>query len=843
MPIKNYMKCRPGAALPFILLLSDVNTRGEAPSPEDAPDKFSMVLERIREGRDVDEPGFLDSPIGRYYREVENFTDIRESFTDCAEDAPALTGGSMERGLTRLADNASEGFFEDGCASLMKARVLSDANLGFMNDVDDISRHLLRDEIVLDSLGRSIGARISFEQKFNDEDVSADSFQNRLVRDLCRAGMATRGRVARRYRNRWVNVCSPEDGRLVRRLVRERADGVSRLESPPERLDAARVEADVNRRISRLNEVLADYNEDKRGRVAAWAQEDAGTDAVAGFGAGAYHRRQAVRDARDRELKELKREAFDEYHRLLSSFHLGGAGPLLSTDAVKGASGMGAMTETEARFFGFGGFSPKVLGEARADFPLLKPIDRSAAGEAMAEGLAKTKEQVQRDLRGRREHEPDKVMDELVRLVGANPASAGHVLKNEPRYAGLLCGIVRKAAVEERNHGILETGTYVLVGAGLTVATATSLGGLAPMSATVGGLLAGAAFSAGDYVYQDARARRMRRMERDLVNAFLSGSGDRGSPEDIREAGQAARERDYQAGAGLAFGVFDLLGVWPAARGATFIRAARALDGFDLGVLANRRLLFRMSKSNAHVRGFDGLIEGNSPQKVGELLTFIATLPNAKQGVLLDALSGAGRDARALGRLARTPAVGEALSGQEAARLAEIAGTRPRAGATAAGRTATIAEDLTDAQRLGEARELLGRELTLTQREGLIRAHEVGRGQPGRDGTPAGFGNYTLAQMREKRRILDEAGFTAEEGRLLRRRGLAGSPSVADATGGADPSGMPAGFVPGLPDGLRARPRQRQGADPAGTIGRKQDRQQAREETRKGTGATGQKEA
>ena len=78
----------------------------------------------------------------------------------------------------------------------------------------------------------------------------------------------------------------------------------------------------------------------------------------------------------------------------------------------------------------------------------------------------------------------------------------------------------------------------------------------------------------------------------------------------------------------------------------------------------------------------------------------------------------------------------------------------------------------TGRKKLGE--KSLGRALSKKQGEALERAHRVGMGEKGKDGTPAGIGNYTEAQLREKNKILKESGFTKEDIRKLMENGIVG---------------------------------------------------------------------
>ena len=79
-----------------------------------------------------------------------------------------------------------------------------------------------------------------------------------------------------------------------------------------------------------------------------------------------------------------------------------------------------------------------------------------------------------------------------------------------------------------------------------------------------------------------------------------------------------------------------------------------------------------------------------------------------------------------------------------------------------------------DIARLAQGENLLGRNLHNSERQAIIEAHRVGENQPGRDGTPAGIGNYTRDQLRRKGEILREAGLSDVERGILIRNGIVG---------------------------------------------------------------------
>lgn len=81
---------------------------------------------------------------------------------------------------------------------------------------------------------------------------------------------------------------------------------------------------------------------------------------------------------------------------------------------------------------------------------------------------------------------------------------------------------------------------------------------------------------------------------------------------------------------------------------------------------------------------------------------------------------------------------------------------------------------LDEDDRIREAESLLGVELTGEQKAALLRAHNYGNDQVGKDGKKVRVFNYTEAQIAEKARILNTF-FTREQRRMLMEAGLAGA--------------------------------------------------------------------
>lgn len=87
--------------------------------------------------------------------------------------------------------------------------------------------------------------------------------------------------------------------------------------------------------------------------------------------------------------------------------------------------------------------------------------------------------------------------------------------------------------------------------------------------------------------------------------------------------------------------------------------------------------------------------------------------------------------------------------------------------------------DLTPATRFQLAEEALGgKTLTDAQKVAILKAHEVGAGELGKDGTAAVIGNYTDDQLKRKLKLLEDAGFTPQEAKTLARREVVGALSA-----------------------------------------------------------------
>ena len=119
------------------------------------------------------------------------------------------------------------------------------------------------------------------------------------------------------------------------------------------------------------------------------------------------------------------------------------------------------------------------------------------------------------------------------------------------------------------------------------------------------------------------------------------------------------------------------------------------------------------------------------------------------------------------------------------------------------------------------------------KRSAIERAHQVGRGQIGKDGKPAGIqilstgrvtGNFTKAQLRQKRKILREAGFNDKEIRDLMQSGAVGLMQDAASAVRSGVRGV------ATPDGRKARRTSRRRQKLQGNIDRRRQRQERQDQ-------------
>ena len=714
---------------------------------------FEQLLADTEKSHDTTDAKFLGTPLGKHYQGAKRFVDIHREFTECQASAGWGTKGRLSETLSGLSANASQNYLDENCEdcnanACYEAGVLPSEFLNFASDLENaVGGQLnLESALHLEMLKGSLEARIAYAQRFKGEDVQKNSFKRQLLGELCRKDSK--------------NFCNGGERAILERLIDEQiAQAKSR-----QRVSAQQVAQELNAKIAQMNETLAQYHKQKKQLAQQWKKEDETNPPGGHLGPDSKDRRKA---RRDKALLEIKREIFKSYREQYAQLHAGEVGSLLQTEAVKKASKFNELEKQAGKLLGFLGLEEKVLRETQ-DFPLLTPLDAKVAGQAMDEGISRTNTQVRELLERKRSREdeeknylakiksskiipglpgdPGQIYREQLRqarqkslrhLVSVDLGTAGKVLFANPQYINSFCQVAQNLSEAELKRMLLETGGYIGLAAGIVTAAIASAGGSIPFTAFAGIAVAG---GVADYSYQKSEARRKRRQQEAMLNSYLAKVEDGQNIEQIRGKWIEALEAERYGLLGLGLIGADFVGMGPLSRGARGVRniakLAKGLKGFNPRLARNDQLLKLIAGDKDLSDGFEVMMRLYSREDAGRLLDDISKLSPDKQR---EAIEFFAQNERKLG--------------------IEFTGNRSLA------------------SRGDQASEVLGREITDQQALAVQRAHEVGSGagQLGRDGkNPPGLFNYTDEQLREKAKILKEAGFSQGERRALVEKGIVG---------------------------------------------------------------------
>ena len=473
-------------------------------------EKFHSLLKKTESQYDIRNTQFVASPLGRYYRALKNFVMIQEELDTCQMQAPLFTKENLSHSLQRLSANVSTGELDNSCQIHQDNNILSDDQFGFASDMIEFQ---LRNKLILDSLQRSIEARITFEKKFNKKDIGQDAFVDQFIEEVCQGTVVQNVMTRRGSRQRSVrgDICSSEDKNLLTMTIQEKVASILQSQKQIPTMSAEQVRRDINSKIAEMNSVLQRYNQEQEALKRQWNLENAEDLRTYGNREYLYRVLPQKRRARREELTRRKQSALDEYFALYATLHESGAGNLLQTDAIKNAAGISELERVRAKWLGLGGFEPIALQELEASFPMLKPINHTTSQGAMQESLRRTQSQIVDLLKLRQNGSQSDQMEELAYLITVSPLSAGHVLFNNPQYTDTFCKVAQNIAKEKRNQIAMDAGVFLVLGVGMAVAFSTTLGGSMPLTATLAGLISGGGLTVGEYIYQKNEANKIER--------------------------------------------------------------------------------------------------------------------------------------------------------------------------------------------------------------------------------------------------------------------------------------------------------------------------------------------
>lgn len=407
-------------------------------------------------------------------------------------------------------------------------------------------------------------------------------------------------------------------------------------------------------------------------------------------------------------------------------------------------------------------------------------------------------------------------LDQLVKLA---PGAVGEALNySHPAAASLVCGSLSRLQNEDNLQDLKDGAVMwgsMIVGVVSVIATR---GASLPIVMAGAGASAAAGVGAAIYswdesgeaaalanLYREAAIAQggdpnllgmsqdeFLRFKEHRFNAVLSGAFSALEIANLVAAGAKAGKNMAEINAEI-----ERIAANPAEKGNWFKQGAKtlakdALINTAISSAANGYIMGDFTPDPTQVAM--GMLIGASVRRLGK------PIPSDEVGLMKTDLEQIQKDfKKAFGR---TPNPDELMAAYETSHFKEaevIAEREPSKPSENRVRAPTPKEDgtllgVTDQNRSSVASTVLGRELPANQGKALQDAHEVGRGEIGKDGTPAGKGNYTQAQIRKKAEILKSAGYTDAEIRSLMEKGLAGDERGGVSFGDFDAA---SGFQPG----------------------------------------------
>ena len=368
---------------------------------------------------------------------------------------------------------------------------------------------------------------------------------------------------------------------------------------------------------------------------------------------------------------------------------------------IKQKIGLAKHRELKPKILGLIGFEQKVLTTIE-DFPLLSPIDQATAKKAVDESFLRVDHQITETLdqyqKKQREDQrylaqlkaastslkkaqlhseyQNQRLEKIERLVLTNLGAVGNVLINNPDYSNVFCAAARNLAVVDRNYALGEASAYIIVGGALTIVSGLTLGGALPITAMIVAAGFGVSFSIADYAFQKHEVKNRKEVHRQMLNAYLAGTGNDKTIDQIQQEWREIMETDYGAKVSLGLGVFDLLVIPSVARAGSFAHLVRKIDGLDIKIIQNKKLIRQIIRNSDQIKAIRFLISQLPPENIVAILSLLAKLPPTSQTVALNSIaksfSTSSVDARTIVSFAQSQEMTKILSRAQRTELARL---------------------------------------------------------------------------------------------------------------------------------------------------------------------------
>ncbi|MCY4644107.1 MAG: hypothetical protein OXB88_05760, partial [Bacteriovoracales bacterium] len=364
---------------------------------------------------------------------------------------------------------------------------------------------------------------------------------------------------------------------------------------------------------------------------------------------------------------------FDIYRTIFSESHESGAGELFQMEAVKSKIKISRLEKLKPNIFGLFGFDLEHLSSTES-FPLLNKIDSKTAEKAVLESLSRTKTQARDVFLGKKKKEEDdqrylkglryiknypnpsqkgilnleksykkKRIKDLESLATIHHGILGDILLKSPENANHLCLVAQNLATKKRNRALGEGAVYVGVSATLVAASLLSMGGVLPVKAILYSAALGLVFSAGDYVFQKTESRERQKTHEQLLNAYLSATGNERSIDRIRDEWREIQEVNYGANVSLLLALGDIAVIPAAIKVGHFQRNIRKIAKFKnqskKSDVRFNRYIRQIANDKESLDSINALFDFYPQENIGRLLSVMSELPNKKQVLAMNLIN------------------------------------------------------------------------------------------------------------------------------------------------------------------------------------------------------------
>ncbi len=616
---------------------------------EHHPQKLQNLLAETETHFETSDPKFLSSSLGKEYKHLKHFMNIYNKMKNCKEGRILEEPDAVSM-INRFEEGASEAVSFSNCESChSKRNQIKQTFSAVLQQTQNspTAESNLQNEILSQALEKSIKARILMESRLKEDNLKKSFFASSAMRLFCRPNNGVK------------NICSEQETELLRKIIeKERTKSLASSTAKPLTLEDTTKY--LNRHISRLNNILREYNTSRKMILEEKQKESAKLSSHIA-NRPALHK---IKEKYTTALKRLKNSSFREYQETLAQIYSTELGAVLRTKSIHSAAGFLELEKMNSKLLGIQGFEETILTNKDA-FPLLKPIEDKLTRTALSEyfsrsnasihSLLSQKQQKQKEdeeyhsrlqtAAGNREKKKladqykSKRIRDIEELLQVHPDIVSLSIVKTPQHSSIICTAVKNISDRRKRQNFIKDSITIssAVGSAAVAVIAPYLGvvGLPVLLASSGVAVTSAV---ADYTLRYKGASQHRELKEKMLNAYLSQTGDNQSIDDIRQEWRLALAEDLHAKWAVGFGLFDLTRTGWAMRQTLVHTTKKIRNTTAVQITKNRILLNNISQNKAYETALLNLLDTHSQLEVRNFLRAAALFPPKKQALVLKEL-------------------------------------------------------------------------------------------------------------------------------------------------------------------------------------------------------------